>query len=433
MSCNNFFLFDEVMESAGSNRKELEAVLYHYRNVDCNPEKQRIAKFLIRNLPAHYSYSDSIIYEYYEYADFILANTFLTPEQKRDSLLIVTDQKYINMPTCTVPDAQVIKADYIIENIDKTYNQWKTCPWSSQLSFDDYLEWLLPYKAVELQELDQWRDTMLVFFRLGMEHNLKNDVEYNTTIGMAEMIRNEVNKGLKRYGLYSRSGLPLLSAHLQMNQAYGNIPDYALTAVLAYRAAGIPAILDETPVGSRFTAATKWYVIYSDRGNELASEWDLSTMIGGAFFPYERGPKVYRHTYAINEERKKYRRKAKYVYPFELARKDVTSNYYLTSNLELPIDKTTCKRLRDKYVYIASSVRDEIHPWKIVDFGIMKHGIAYFRDMGREVLYIILGFDGEKLVEITNPFILHKDGGIEYVCSDSISSPNYDKWKNNVL
>lgn len=433
MSCNRTALFDEVMVSAGSNRKELEAVLYHYRNVDNNPEKLHIAEFLIKNLPAHYSYSSSEIYEYYDYADIILADSSLTPEQKRDSLLLVTDLKYLSLPTCIVPDAQVIKADFLIDNIDKTYNQWKTCPWSSQLSFDDYLEWLLPYKAVELQELDQWRDTMLVFFKSGVEHSLKNDVEYNTTIGVAEIIRNEVSKRIKRHGLYTTAGLPLLSAHLQINQAFGNIPDYALTAVLAFRAAGVPAVLDETPVGARYTAATKWYVVYSDRGEELTSEWDISTMIGGAFFPYERGPKVYRNTYAINEDRKRYQREAKYVYPFDLGQKDVTSCYFLTSDLYLPIDKEVSKQLRDKYIYIASAVRDEKQPWKIVDFGILKHRTACFRDMGREVLYSILGFDGKKLVEITNPFILHKDGHIEYVCTDSINSPNYDIWKNNTL
>lgn len=431
--CGQGDALDRALQSAGSNRSVLVAVLEHYRSVDPNTDKLRAAEFLIENMPAHYSYAGNEIYQYYDYAARILSDDSLTPEQQRDSLLAITDQKYRDLPNHTIPDAQVIKADYLIDNIDKSYTQWTTCPWASQVAFDEYLEWMLPYKAVELQELDHWRDTLLTHFGTGLEHPIKNDVEYNTTMGVADMIRNDANNGLHRYGLYTRAGLPLLSAYLQAHQTYGDIPDYALTAVLALRSAGIPAVLDETPVGSRGTAATRWFVILSDRGEQLTSEWDLSTMIGGGFFPYERGPKVYRHNYAINKEREQYKRKAKYQYPFELGKKDVTSKYFLTSNISIPIERAVSKQLKDKYVYIASAVRSNEHPWQIVDFGIIKHGKACFHDMGREVLYHIQGFDGDELVPVSLPFILHKDGSIEYINGDTLSSPSLDRWKNNAL
>ena len=422
-----------VLDSAGSNRSELEAVLDHYRTQDVNPDKLRAAEFLIENMPAHYSYAGNEIHEYYAYAAKILANKSLSPEQQRDSLLSITDLKYLDLPNQTVPDAQVIKADFLIKNIDTSYDRWVNCDWARQITFDEYLEWLLPYKATELQELDAWRDTLLAHFGKGLENPIKNDVEYNTTMATADMLRNDAYHGLNRYGLYTRAGLPLLNAHLQAAQTYGDIPDYAMTAVLVFRSAGVPAVLDETPVGSRGTAATKWYTIISDRGEELNSEWDFATMIGGSFFPYERGPKVYRNTYAINPERWEYRQKAKYQYPFELGKKDVTSQYFLTSDLAIPIEKGILKHVKDKYVYIASAVRSEEKPWQIVDLGVMKHGKAMFHDMGREVLYQIQGFDGNGLIPISEPFILHKDRRIEYVSADTLNSPKLDKWKNNTL
>lgn len=424
---------EEALRSAGANRSELESVLTYYQTTDPNPQKLRAAEFLIKNMPAHYSYAGTDIYEYYDYAARILADKSLTPEQHRDSLLSVTDQKYRHLPSHTIPDAQVIKADYLIDNIDKSYAQWTTCPWASQVTFDEYLEWLLPYKATELQELDYWRDTLLAHFGKGLDNPIKNDVEYNTTMGVADMIRNDAYNGLNRYGLYTRAGLPLLSAHLQASQTYGDIPDYALTAALLMRSAGIPAMLDETPVGSRYTAATKWFVIIDDKGLEKTSEWDFSTTIGNSFFPYERGPKVYRNTYAINNERQKYKEQAKYQYPFDLGKKDVTSKYFLTCDLSIPIDNAFRKRLKDKYVYMAAAVRSETSPWQIVDFGTIRQGKACFSDMGREVLYQVMGYDGEGLVAITDPFILHKDCSIEYVSSDTIQSKELDKWKNNAL
>lgn len=433
IGCSKHSPVADVLDSAGSNRTELEAVLNHYRNVDNNPQKLRAAEFLIENMPAHYSYAGTQIYEYYDYAARILANKSLSPEQQRDNLLSITDLKYRDLPSHTVPDAQIIKADYLIKNIDTSYDGWVNNDWASQLTFDEYLEWLLPYKATELQELDAWRDTLLAHFGKGLEHPIKNDVEYNTTMGIADMLRTDALNGLNRYGLYTRAGLPLLSAHLQAAQTFGNIPDYALTAALLMRSAGIPAVLDETPVGSRYTAATKWFVIIADKGEEKASEWDFSTNIGYGFFPFERGPKVYRNTYAINLDRLEYKQNAKYQYPFELGRKDVTSKYFRTKDLAIPIDKGIRKHIKDKYVYIASAVRSEENPWQIVDFGIMKGGKAMFHDMGVEVLYQIQGYNGDTLIPICTPFILHKDKSIEFVSADTLNSDYLDKWKNNAI
>ena len=433
VGCNDISPIASVLDSAGSNRSELEAVLDHYKTKDSNPQKLQAAEFLIKNMPAHYSYAGDKIYEYYDYAAKIFANKSLSPEQQRDSLLFITDLKYRDLPGQIVSDAQIIKADYLIKNIDASYDRWVNCDWASQITFDEYLEWLLPYKAIELQEMDAWRDTLLAHFGKGLEHPIKNDVEYNTTMATADMLRNDAYHGLNRYGLYTRAGLPLLSAHLQACQTYGDIPDYALTAVLVMRSAGIPAVLDETPVGSRGTAATSWFVILSDRGDELTSEWDLATQIGGSFFPYERGPKVYRNTYAINKDRWDYKKKAKYQYPFELGMKDVTSKYFLTCDLSIPIEEGIQKHIKDKYVYIASSVRSDENPWQIVDFGIMEKGNAIFHDMGREVLYQIQGYNGETLIPISEPFILHKDNSIEYISADTLNSTNLDKWKNNVI
>lgn len=428
--CADRSYLNYALTSAGSNRPELETVLNHYQETDPNPDKLRAAEFLIENMPAHYSYAGNEIYQYYDYAAKILADTTLTPEQQRDSLLARTDQKYRDLPNHTVPDAQVIKADFLIKNIDTSYDKWVNCDWASQVTFEEYLEWMLPYKATELQELDAWRDTLLAHFGEGLKNPIKNDVEYNTTLATADMIRNEARHKLNRYGLYTRAGLPLLSAYLLPRQTYGDIPDYALTAVLAFRAAGVPAVLDETPVGSRFTAAAKWFVILSDRGTEERSEWDLATMIGGGFFPNDRGPKVYRNTYAIDKRRWEYHRKAKYHYPFDLGKKDVTDKYFLVSDLKLPIDRQIRRKLKDRYIYIASAVRDQKKPWRIVDFGKIINGHACFENMGREVLYLVLGYDGEKLIPITEPFVLHKNQSIEFVCGDNYKSTSLDRWKN---
>lgn len=414
-------------------KEAISEVINHYKVADPSPYKLKAALFLIDNMWAHYSYASDRIYSYYEIAASVLSDTTLTRESQRDCLLYISDSMFPCLSDSTVSDIELLVPDYLIDNIDKSYDQWRNCPWADQITFDEFLEWLLPYKGVEYQELDLWRDTLFLHFATGLIDPVINDVEYNTCMGVADMIRSQASGCMDRYGLYTRSGYPLLSAYLLPRQTFGNIPDYTLVGLLAMRAAGVPAVMDETPVGARYTAATKWFVIKSDRGEELTSEWDLSTVIGAGFFPYERGPKVFRNTYAVDDLRLQYSRKAKYVYPFGLCKKDVTERYFLTCNPELPIQRSVRKKLKDKYVYIASAVRSGDSNWCIVDFGTIKHGKACFRNMGREVLYVIMGYDGRELVPITDPFILHKDCSIEYVSNDTINSNALDKWKNNAL
>lgn len=50
-------------------------------------------------------------------------------------------------------------------------------------------------------------------------------------MGVADLIRNDTYNALRRYGLYTKAGLPLLSAYLQVHQTYGNIPDITGTTV----------------------------------------------------------------------------------------------------------------------------------------------------------------------------------------------------------
>ena len=394
--CTTRSTMESALNQAGSNRTELEAVLNHYRDTDINPQKLRAAEFLIENMPAHYSDAGGR----------------------------------------TVTDAQVIRSDYLIENIDKTYDQWKNTPWSTHLVFDEYLEWLLPYKMAQLQELDHWRDTLYARYGvpcLEQRSLFKNDAEYLNVVEVADGLRDYTNKLIKRHIVAKSTGISLLHDFIHGRPVSGTASDYSLMLALTLRSLGIPVVLDETPVGPRGNASTQWVVILSDRGDQLATEWDFKTKIGEGFFPYERGPKVYRNTYSINREREEYLRKAKYKYPFEVNRRDVTRQYFLTSNLSLPVDNAVKKHLKDKYVYIASAVRKDDNPWQIVDFGKIKGGKACFNDMGREVLYTIMGYDGTGLIEITDPFILHKDGSVEYLSADTISSASLDKWKNCAL
>jgi hypothetical protein len=137
---------------------------------------------------------------------------------------------------------------------------------------------------------------------------------------------------------------------------------------------------------------------------------------GFQFYPYERIPKVWRNTYKIDREMVRYRNTTKYKYPFEICRQDVTNHYNLTSDIEIKTDQLKTKDLKDKkYVYIAMAVNMGGPNWKVLDLGRMKGGKACFKNMGRNMLYIAMGYDGNELIPISHPFILQKNGNVQYV------------------
>lgn len=56
-------------------------------------------------------------------------------------------------------DVKYIKADFLIHQIELAFNQWQTRPWNEGVDFENFKEYLLPYR-VENEPLDYWRDSI---------------------------------------------------------------------------------------------------------------------------------------------------------------------------------------------------------------------------------------------------------------------------------
>lgn len=403
---------DYALRASGRNRAELERVLEHYRD---DPEKLAAARFLICNMPGHESYRDvGEIDRYYDIALGVLKSG-LSPVEQRDSLLHLSDRQFAGLDYRTVPDVRIVKADYLIHSIDHAFAQWKSNPWSRHVSFDDFCQWILPYKAVELQSLDCWRDTLYDAFSGYVGRMLRDDDQWGTTFYTVDALRNGILDKVHPVGMYNRSGYPLLRADLLARQTYGRCEDYVNLAVLVYRSFGIPVVIDYTPCWGRYRAGHSWYTLLSDRGEELHAEWDVGSVPGTAFFPDKRIPKVFRKTFSINRDRARYRVRSSYGYGFELCASDVTAEYFSTTDVDIDIPPSF--DLAEEYAYIAT-FNGHGTDWTVVDFAEVRRGKARFRDMGRNVLYLALGYDGETLLPVSGPFVVRPDGQVEFLSNN---------------
>lgn len=413
-------LLREALKAAGDNRAELETVLDYYKHVDNDPQKFAAAKYLIANMPAHYSYRDTAaINSYYSKALEILGSGE-TPDWEQDTICKISDNEFWWLAQDVVPDVEIIKADYLIHSIDHAFNQWRTRPWTNHLSFDEFRDWLLPYKVTDYQSLDNWRDVLSAHYSDSLNTVPPTDVERNTIYGAMEIVRNEIHTKQSEIGhrvIWEKpSGIPLRSADTWVRMTYGNCMDYVTMGTAVFRSLGLPAAVDYAPLWGRNSDGHSWYVFPSDRGRIETTINALIMPAGQQFYAYERIPKVFRKSYSINKRIYDYLRKAQYVYPFDLCIQDVTDQYNLTSDIDVDVFKRV--KLADKYVYIAMFSAAEENQWAILDFGEFKRGKAHFHNMGRNMMYIALGYNGKALVPISSPFILEDNGDIRYIRFD---------------
>ena len=136
------------LNAAGKNRIELEKVLEHYK--DSGP-KYDAACFLIKNMPGYYSYAKSSGLDSLRKIQSVIFHKKHFPRDLQDKW-----SKFSYKSTPKVYDCHAIKAEYLIENIDLAFAAWQKRPWRHALSFDEFCEWILPYRIGD-EPLENWR------------------------------------------------------------------------------------------------------------------------------------------------------------------------------------------------------------------------------------------------------------------------------------
>ena len=406
-----------ALKVAGENRPQLERVLDHYRHEDKDPSKLAAAKYLIINMPGHFSYTDTATVDFYYNAALKIQQAGGTPEWQRDTLRSISDALNYSLSRAVESDIKLVTSDYLIDNIDKAFHEWRTRPWAQHLTFDEFRDWILPYKVIDYQLLDSWRDTLSARFSDSISSVPSDDDRRLSIYGAIDIVRNEIHtKNPPRVLWEERSGIPLRSAQTWANMTFGSCYDYVTMGTAVFRSLGLPSVVDRVPVWGRNSEGHSWFTFLSDQGKETPTINSLIVAAGMPFYPYERIPKVWRNTFAINRDIVRYRNTAKYVHQFDLCEHDVTDHYVRTSDIEVQLMSDI--RIDDKYAYIAVFVNSGGPSWRVLDYGEVKHGKACFRNMGRNVLYIALYYNGSVLAPASEPFILQKDGRVRYIHSE---------------
>ncbi|MCH5216258.1 MAG: discoidin domain-containing protein [Muribaculaceae bacterium] len=421
--CKHHFPCDSELEKAlslaGENRQELESVLNHYTN---DSLKLEAAKFLICNMPGHYSYADTAVVNGFYYSiDSMLYAMRDAPhidiKKAIDSLYALRGADRFRI----VEDVKYISADYLINNIETAFNQWQNIPWARHLDFDQFCEYLLPYKVNELQALDSWRTDFNSMFADSLERMSSCSLFRKSSYQATEVI----NHGLiKRFNpTVNEHDIPPLyySPLTRLNVPFGNCDELSRAGLSIFRAAGVPCVIDYTPLWGYGNRGHSWAVVLAPNGKDIP------------FVPIFMSPtvqhkinetisKVYRYTYAINHDLQELNNSGGFVPETfrDMFQRDVTAQYANTRDLEIEVENSDIR-----YVYLCGTSRDR---WNPVAVAKVEDGKAKFSDVGKGCIYSVAYYDSFGRQQfLNNPFIIDVDGAVRYI------HPNLNKTQTATL
>ena len=312
-----------ALDFAGDNRRELEQVLTHYAD---SSEKLEAAKFLVANIPYHYGFYG---------APLDTVEAILKPIMFRKDNCKLDDetlQKWAHYPFYSLPhraDAHVITANYLIDTIERSFRQWKTRAWNKNLSFQEFCDFILPYRIGD-ERLTSWRSV----YESRYANQLDTLYHGSDVLEACKIVMNLVDK--EGIGWYNDElTTPHRDALSLLHNRVGYCRDDCDRYIYAMRACGIPVTSDMILVSPENGSSHQWMVLHDNlTDKDLPFGYDQMPLTRDSLaWDQRKKGKVYRYTYGVKPEHlnRVYKLKNKLAIPRRIKNpllQDVTSNYF---------------------------------------------------------------------------------------------------------
>lgn len=411
-----------ALKSSGDNKEEIEKILNHYSYYD---NRKRYAKYLIANMRNHYSYDTALIHKYrpfiqklselrnIEKIENINALDSINEDWKR---FLETNSIYKDIYSTTIPDLKLIQFEYLIHDINLAIDVLEKSFWKDSINETIFMEEILPYRKVDGYIIENWRD----FFYNKYKHFLNPNYSLHQQIDTLLELQNDKTVNGFTFG----------------NFPYVSLKDYQIGKVshcetrcwfnsLFLSALGIPCAIDYVPAWGNRNGSHMWNaLVQKDNTSPFEAtggngKWKCKDVYNNVYVDEywfkSRLPKVFRKTYLSNpsnySEEKLTRLKRS---PIKFLDKDVSDEYFTTSNIMIPIKYE--KNKTAKYAYLAVFNTDE---WIPVFWGDIYNDKVSFQKMGRNIVYLPVFYKNGLLVPFNDPFLLDSNGTIHYFHADT--------------
>lgn len=397
-SCHNRYASDvkEALLFAGSNRSELEYVLEHYAENRADSLKFRAACFLIGNMPHHFNYPEEPYRAYCASLDSLFLIEMSYEDYIKEANIILRHHARKLRP---LYDSHTITGDYLIWNIDHAFDQWETLPYLEHLNFDEFCEYVLPYKCLDGQPLNKWKQD---WNTQGVDmKNIPQIDEYKYNVRRFVEAANRdfsENCRMTTLGTDDMNILDILDLYTLAHRPYGSCKEMAQLVLLNTRSKALPVSLDFTPAWPDRSASHFWNNLFSAHRTNIDFE--------GLGYPGERHyqekflGKVYRISYsphplllqALEQE-------GEIPNSLSLFTRDVTDAYGRTTTISIPVQPC----MPADFAYLATFDNEQWIPGGI---GKIKRGKAVFEKVPLGILYIAGTYKDGAFIPSSDPFIV---------------------------
>ncbi|MFW6224958.1 MAG: hypothetical protein ACOC4B_01680, partial [Bacteroidota bacterium] len=399
-----------VLEKAGNNKNELVKFLNYYKEGN-NPLKYKAACFLVANMD-QYSYKEYNVQQAFDQYFNILDSLNIvegdyTPHQYKNSYSQIFDDVSKITIDEEYHDIHQVSFDYLKKNLDHAFLAWENMPWAKHISFENFLEYILPYRFGEAP-VEDWR-TPLYRRYIGNHHPGYHD---DGPVELADAINMNIGR---EFGVdlgFTVYGQPLGYSQL-IKSRKGVCDDAVAYVVMRLRAIGIAASKDYTPYWADRNMGHSWNVVLSKDGEMI--DFDATYgRIGHRTMDDNKAPKIFRKQFSGNPEMIANIINKHSDIPPALRHTniiDVTDEYVKTSDVKIKIPSAD-KQKNEQFAYI--SVFCNL-AWQPVYWGKVKKDKVVFEKMARDIVYLPLYYKNNQIIPFSTPFILSESGEIIFL------------------
>lgn len=247
-ACSDLSGMDAVLDSAGENRVELERVLDYFKE---DPFKYDAACFLISNMGGKHHYIGWQL-------DSLKA---VKPLGRMDDKELVRWDGFDFRKDCRkVLDVRTVDAEILIENIELACEVWLSRPWHVRYSFEDFCEYVLPYKVGD-EPPERWRKLWHDRYAPLMDSILSRTTDIVEAASMiAERLKSE------GFDNHADVDVPHFGASFLMEHRVGYCRENCDIAAYAMRSLGIPVATDRYVTSPSYNSRHFWSAVIDTTG-----------------------------------------------------------------------------------------------------------------------------------------------------------------------
>ena len=400
---------EQALELAGDHRAELEKVLEHYGKRPEDKLKRKAAYFLIRNMPFHFYYEDETAHLFFAFADSVFLSEDVPPRISSEVFMKHAwslFEKNNPNPSQSMEknDIKNIPASLLVSHIDNAFDAWKTYPWGKKLSFRDFCEYVLPYRANN-EPPEEWRTL----------YRDKLAPLVDSLIATGETDEKNISEFLSAHlvdpdfpYLLFKLDLP---ASVALNVKIGGCKELTSLTLFALRSFAIPVAQDLIPQWGNRSKGHSWNLLLSKDPPLPFSFGD--TVAAGRHLEirsFSKMTKVYRQMFSVQKESLAMQNVDENIPSFfkNPFLKDVSSDYF--EPVDIRVNLTEKPPVKRKIVYIMAFNNKT---WAPVHWARNKNGKATFTNMAKNCAYMVMYYHNHAFLPAASPFYVDEEGQIK--------------------